>query len=181
MPAEPPEFIDAEQEEIQRQARLKLQRQAALLQQAAEEEERRKVLEAELQYASIIRRQRENREREIEEEKERERENRKRVGKEKRMAEAKKLQEWREEQAKRSEQRAAFKAESRRRRDEERRKRILSSQSNPNAYEELFSGWVTLQNGDSLMSRRRFCSVRSGGLKFFKDASVSLILILFQE
>ena len=92
--SEPAEFIDAHEEEIQRQARLKRERQIAALQQAAEEEQRKKTLEAELQYAAMIRMQREEEEREIEQAKARELETRKQAEKEKRMAEAKRIQEW---------------------------------------------------------------------------------------
>ncbi|TCD68403.1 hypothetical protein EIP91_010804 [Steccherinum ochraceum] len=173
-PHETYEYIDAAEEEVQRQARLKREKENARLQQAAEEEQRRKALEAELQYAATLRRKREQQEREAEELKQIQLENRRRVEKEKRMAEAKKLQEWRDQQARRAAQVAMVKAESQKRRDEDRRRRILSSpKANSARYDEIVSGWVTVQSGDSLSSKRRFCSVRSHELKFFKDASTS--------
>ncbi|KAH8093724.1 hypothetical protein BXZ70DRAFT_948936 [Cristinia sonorae] len=175
-PAEAHEYIDTLQEEAQRQARLKLEREIARLQEAAEEEQRRKALEAELHYASRVRRQREAQEREEEEEKRLELETRRRIEKEKRIAEAKKLQEWRIEQAKRAEELAVSKVETRKRREEERRKRILSSSSSRPNNVDVVAGWVTLQAGDSLMSKRRYCSIREQGVRFFKDASASQFL-----
>jgi len=173
-PSEAHEFIDVATEEVQRQARLKLERQTALLQQAAEEEQRKKALEAELQYAAALRRQREEHEQAAEEGQRRELETRKMLEKEKRMAEAKKLQEWRDQQVKRTEEVAMSRVESQMRRDEARRKRNLSS-PNPGTHQgdELVSGWVTIQAGDSLMSKRRYCIVGGHELKFFKDSSVT--------
>ncbi|THH32373.1 hypothetical protein EUX98_g1824 [Antrodiella citrinella] len=171
-PAEAHEFIDAAAEEVQRQARLKLEKQAALLQQAAEDEQRKRTLDAELHYAATIRRQREAQERAVEEQKRQEIDARRTWEKEKRMAEARKLQEWREQQVKRTEEVAMSKSELRKRKAEERRNRDLSSPNlGSSTDDDLVSGWVTVQAGDSLMSKRRYCVAGGHELKFYKDSS----------
>lgn len=78
-----------------------------------------------------------------------------------------------EQPAKRAEEVAASKAELRQRRNEDRRKRVLTSESSTSGNrDDVISGWVTIQSGDSLTWRKRFCGVHGQELRFFKDASV---------
>ncbi|KAJ7115807.1 hypothetical protein C8R44DRAFT_793337 [Mycena epipterygia] len=157
-------------EEAQRQARIKLQKQALLRQQEEEEEERRVALEQELRRAAAQRRQRELFEQEEEERKKEQLERKKRADRERRMEEHRRLELWRKQQAEQAEE-TTWRAEQARKREEaERKKKIQlagAKVKDARTDTELVAGWVTMQTSDSLVWRRRYFKFVGSTTVFF--------------
>ncbi|KAJ7767444.1 hypothetical protein DFH07DRAFT_808552 [Mycena maculata] len=145
------------EEEVQRQAKIKAEKEALRREQEEEDATRRAALEEELQRVTAQRRRREEREREEEDRKQEELERKRKADRERRMEEHRRLEQWRQAQAAQAEE-AAWRTEQARKKEEaERKKKIQQAGAKiKNATVELVTGWVTMQTGDSLVWRRRY-------------------------
>lgn len=163
-------------EELERQARLKREKEEYLRELEEEERQRKLTLERELKHAAIVKKLKEDAERREEEERKREMEARRSLDRARRLRQTEKLQEWRNEKARQAEEAARRKIEMRKIVEAERRARPVSWTSNPDKKSaDSFDGWITMQTADSLTWRRRFCRVRATNLNIHKDM-VSLVL-----
>ena len=178
------EAQDAEREELERQVRLKREKEAFLRELEEDEQQRKLILERELKHAAIVQKLKEDAERREEEEKHRELEARRSSDRARRLQQTEKLQEWRHERARQAEEAARRKIEMRRTVEAERRARPVPRAQTPDPkHADSFDGWVTMQTADSLTWKRRFCRVRGTAMQAYKD-SVSLLpntLLLYAE
>lgn len=157
-------------EELERQARLKREKEEYLRELEEEERQRKLTLERELKHAAIVKKLKEDTERREEEERKRELEARRSLDRARRLRQTEKLQEWRNERARQAEEAARRKTEMRRIVEAERRARPVSwTSTSGKKPADSFDGWITMQTADSLTWRRRFCRVRGTKLDIHKD------------
>jgi hypothetical protein len=172
-------------EEAARQARIKAQR-AAEAQRAQEEEmERRAQLEHDLARKAAARAAKEDAEREEEERRVQEREERRRRSAEKRAEDTRRVEGWmREEQRKREEIVRA--EEELKRRAIERREAAREAaakrrrESRLDSDSVLLSGWVTVQNSDSVAWRRRYFQLTDALMRLYHREAVSGFLLFLK-
>nr|GAT42990.1 predicted protein [Mycena chlorophos] len=163
----------AVEEEAERQRQAKLQKAALLREQEEQEMERRASLDKELKFVAAKRRQQEQLDRLEEERKKREMEEKKRMAREKRLAEHRRLEQWRQQQAAHAEEEARMAELSRRKETEEHKKKIQTAATkakNAKGNPDLLSGFVTMQNGESLVWRRRFYKFVGSTVFFYRSA-----------
>jgi len=161
------------EEEAQRQAEIKLRKEALLRELEEDEEQRRVSVEEEIQYAATLRKQREELERQAEDRKKRELEQKQRAARERRMEEHRRLEQWRKEQATRAEEADRRAEQARRREQQEHKKKIQVASAKAKSAKgnsELLSGWVTTQSGDSLVWRRRYYKFVGSNIFFYRSA-----------
>ncbi|KAJ7050473.1 hypothetical protein C8F01DRAFT_1178512, partial [Mycena amicta] len=169
------------EEEAERQRLIKQQKEALLKELDEEEAQRRVSLEKELKFVAAKRRQREQLDRLEDERKQRELEEKKRIDRERRLAEHRRLEQWRKQQAVHAEEESRLAELSRRKETEDHKKKIqqvaakLKNAKDP----DLFSGFVTMQNGDSLVWRRRYYKF-VGSTVFFYRSPKDLTQVLEQ-
>ncbi|KAH9074789.1 hypothetical protein EDB83DRAFT_1870110 [Lactarius deliciosus] len=166
-------------EEAARQARIKWLREEEARKAVEEEEARRVQLEHDLARSAAMRMAREEEERAEEERRARERIERRRRDAERRAEVARKLEEQRLEEVRRLEEAARAEEELKRkaleRRDaarfagaKRRRESRLAGDSM------LLSGWVTVQNAESVTWRRRYFQMTDTLIRFYnKDKDVA--------
>ncbi|KAF5316517.1 hypothetical protein D9619_006165 [Psilocybe cf. subviscida] len=130
------------------------------------EDEMRKKLEAEDEMRRIARdkRRKEQMEREEEERKQREMEERRRRERERRQEEHRRMEEWRMEQARREEIAIRQAEETKRREEQAWMKRIQEAETKAKRTKEesALTGWITIQNNESLAWKRRFYKFSGG-------------------
>ncbi|EJD07434.1 uncharacterized protein FOMMEDRAFT_16102 [Fomitiporia mediterranea MF3/22] len=170
------EELQAQREEAERQERLKRQKEETLRQAQEEEERRRARLEEEKQRA-LAERARREREAQLEEEHRlQELETRKRQEKERRMLQAKRLDEERQEAERRAAEAAKRREEQRRASDVMRKQRMKEIQAKfaqagrLGSAPALLSGAVTVQTSVSNSWKRRFFELKSDSLIFYRDS-----------
>lgn len=169
------EELQVQREEAERQARLKREKEEALRQAEAEEERRRARLEEEKRQA-LAERARREREAQLEEEHRlQELETRKRQEKERRILQAKRLEEERQEAERRATEVAKKREEQRRVSDVTRKKRMkeIQKQFTEAGQPLLLTGYVTMQTSVSNTWKRRFFELKKGTLVFYRDSQVS--------
>ena len=166
------------QEEAARQARIKAER-AAEAQQAAEAERiRREQLEQDLAHKAAARAAREEAERAEEERRVREREERRRRSAEKRAEETRRVEEWKREEERRREEMVRAEEELKRRAIERREAARVAAakrrrESRMDADSVLLSGWVTVQNAESVAWRRRYFQLTDAVMRLYHREVVS--------
>jgi hypothetical protein len=166
------------QEEVARQARIKAQR-AAEAQQAEEEEwARRAQLEQDLAHKAAARAAREEAERAEEERRGQEREERRRRSAEKRAEETRRAEEWLREEERRREEMVRAEEELKRRAIEGREAARVAAakrrrESHLDADSVLLSGWVTVQNSESIAWRRRYFQLTDAVMRLYHREVVS--------
>ncbi|TDL23755.1 hypothetical protein BD410DRAFT_820696 [Rickenella mellea] len=163
------------QEEAERQARLKREKQETLRQAELEEERRRIAVEEEKRYVAAERARKEA-EREAEEERlEQEAEAKRQADKARRLQEARRLEELRKEEERRKEEAAKIKEEERKRAEAEKSVKMKEIQSkfvkgSKGANPVLLSGYVTVQTSASIAWKRRFFELHTSALILYKDS-----------
>jgi len=169
-----------QREEAARQARIKAQR-AAEAQQAEEEElARRAQLERDLARKAAARAVREEKEREEEEMRVLEREERRRRSADRRAEEMRRVEEWMREEERKREEIAKAEEELKRRAIEGREVARAAAarrrhESRLDGDSVLLSGWVTVQNSESVTSqwRRRYFNLTDTMLRLYHKQAVS--------
>lgn len=146
----------AAQDEVERQARLKAEKQTAMAEYLEEERLRKLHLQDELRRAALAKRRKEELERQEEEESKRTIEENRRAAREKWLHESFRRQEWRSQQDALNKDLQSNKVEMRERQQQARRSRPLSAQGRT----EVFSGWVSVQKDVLPFMKRRYCRVR---------------------
>lgn len=131
----------AAQEEAERQARLKAEKEAAIAEHLEEERLRKLHLQDELRRSALAKRRKAELERQEEMEVKRTIEEKRRLAKEKWLLESFKRQEWRSQQDAIHKDLEITKTEAHKRQQQARRSRSLSVQGRS----EVFAGWVTIQ------------------------------------
>ncbi|KAH9962613.1 hypothetical protein BC827DRAFT_201568 [Russula dissimulans] len=159
-------------EEAVQQARAKAQSAAEVKQAEEAERKRREQLERDLSRKAAARIAREEAERAEEERRAREREERLRRGAEKRAETARKLEEWKLEEAQRREEQARAEEELKRRAIERREAARVAAakrrrESRMAGDSVLLSGWVTVQNSQSVAWRRRYFQLTDTVLRLY--------------
>lgn len=165
------ELQEDQKEEIERQARLKREKDALLRQQVEEENRRKFALEEELRFAALVKRQKEEDERRDEENRRRLLEERRSVERTRRRQHGLELQAWQEEQAQRAEDETRVRSQLRQNVVAQRRIRP-SRRSSGTTFDEPsggLSGWVTIQAPESMIWRRRFCRMHDTALDICTD------------
>lgn len=174
------------QEEAARQARIKAER-AAEAQQAEEAERiRREQLEQDLAHKSAARAAREEAERAEEERRVREREERRRRSAEKRAEETRRVEEWKREEERRREEMVRAEEELKRRAIEGREAARVAAakrrrESRMDADSVLLSGWVTVQNAESVAWRRRYFQLTDAVMRLYHREVVSSLFFLVSK
>ena len=172
------EELAVQQEEAVRQARIK-ERRAAEARQAEEEElARRAQLERDLLRKAAARAAREEAEREEEERREREREERRRRSAERRAEEMRRVEEWMREEERKREEFARAEEELKRSAIERREAARVAAakrrrESRLDSGSVLLSGWVTVQNSESIAWRRRYFQLTDALLRLYHRQTVS--------
>lgn len=144
------------QEEAERQARLRAEKDALMAEYAEQERIRKVQLQEDLRRAAIAKRRKAESELREEAESRRIIEQNRRAAKEKWLRESFERQEWRSRQDAIQKNLESSKAETRKRQQQARRSRTLHTQSRG----EVFAGWVTVQKSTLPFLKRRYCRVR---------------------
>lgn len=163
------------EEEQKRQQKIKTEKENLLKQEEEEKRQRKLEVEREISRIREEKRRREEIEREEEERKHRELEERKRQNRDRRMEEHRRLEQWREEHARRTDAAAQRAEEIRRSQEHERRKRIQEAASKLQATKEEsdLTGWMTMLNKESLAWKRRYYKFVGNTILFYRDKKVS--------
>ena len=174
------------QEEVARQARIKAQRAAEAQQAEEEERARRAQLEQDLAHKAAARAAREEAERAEEERRVREREERRRRSAERRAEETRRAEEWQREEERRREEAVRAEEELKRRAIERREAARVAAakrrrESRLDADSVLLSGWVTVQNSESIAWRRRYFQLTDAVMRLYHREVVSSYYFLFQK
>lgn len=166
----------AVEEEAERQRLLKLRKQATLEKEMEEECLRKAMLEKEVKEATAARMRRERQMEEEEEIRAREAAEKKRVDKERRTEEVRRLEEWRTEKQRRSEEMVRRKEEEIETQEKERKARVkmVEAKIRKDSTTEMMTGWVTVQTSDALalMWRRRFFKFVGSTMYFYPSPKV---------
>ena len=172
----------AVQEEEERQARIKVEKEE--LRRLEEEEETRRVakLEQDIRLAQLLRKQREHDQAKADEKFAQEAVERRRANKEKRLQEHYRSEAWRIEQERNKEQ-SILKREEERKRGEEakmqERKRLFNTMKAEQSGRLQLSGWMSVQTAGAVTWRRRWYTFDEKTLKFFKNRNVRSSILLF--
>lgn len=163
-------------EEEERQRLLKLKKQAIMEQEKEDEFVRKVLLDKELREATT---ERVRRERAImEEEKVRvwEASEKKRLDKERKAEDARRLETWRVEEQRRSQEVLRRKEEETERKERERKARVkvIEAKIRKNSTAEMMSGWVTVQTSDALtlMWKRRYFKFMGSRMALYRTPKV---------
>jgi hypothetical protein len=173
----------AAKEEELRQARIKREKAEILEQHEEEERTRREALEEELKRAAMVKAEKHEEERVAAELRINERELKKRMDAEKRLVESQRIEVWRKEEQRRLEDLAQqeetamqqvelAKQMSRATALQLRAERLSGKDSI------LHQGWVTIQNANSLVWRRRWFHLNATSMTLYKNDKVILRSIL---
>ena len=167
-----------QREEAVRQARIKEQRAAEAKQAEEEELARRAQLERDLAHIAAARAAREETEREEEERRVREREERRRRSAERRAEEMRRVEEWMREEERKREEFARAEEELKRSAIERREAARAAAvkrrrESRLGGDDVLLSGWVTVQNSESVAWRRRYFQLTDALLRLYHRKAVS--------
>ena len=167
-----------QREEAIRQAQIKEQRAAEARQAEEEELARRAQLERDLARKAAARAAREQAEREEEERRVLEREERRRRSAERRAEETRRVEEWMREEERKREEFARAEAELKRTAIERREAARVAAakrrrESRLDADSVLLSGWVTVQNTESVAWRRRYFQLTDASLRLYHRQVVS--------
>jgi hypothetical protein len=165
--------------EAERQARLKREKQETLRREEEDAERRRIVLQEEVRQLTAERSKKGRDISEAEKQRSRELAEMKRIEKERRMEESKRLDMWRKEQARLADDLVKRKEHDRKRAEEERRRRIALAARNAKANESCATGWVTIQTNESLVWRRRFFKLVGTTIYLYRSPEVSLSSLIF--
>ena len=162
---------DPKREEIERQARIKREREQFILQLEEEERQRRLAVEEDLRRAAAIRQEKEEQERREEDERRRAIEERRSLDRARRIEQAQRLQQWRDEQARRAQEEERRRQEIRNNIKLERRLRPVPCvhSADDHGVDDFFEGWCTVQLPGSTVWRRRYCRVRGQTMAVYKD------------
>jgi hypothetical protein len=174
-----------QREEAARQARIKARREAEAQQAEEEEMERRAQLEYDLARTAATRAAREEAERAEEERRVQEREERRRRSAEKRAEDTRRVEEWMREEKRKREEIARAEEELKRRAIERREAARVAAakrrrESRLDSDSLLLSGWVTVQNSESVAWRRRYFQLTDALMRLYHQESVSS-LFFFQK
>jgi chemotaxis protein histidine kinase CheA len=175
-----------QREEAVRQARIKEQRAAEARQAEEEELARRAQLERDLARIAAARAAREEAEREEEERREREREERRRRSAERRAEEMRRVEEWMREEERKREEFARAEEELKRSAIERREAARVAAakrrrESRLDSGSVLLSGWVTVQNPESIAWRRRYFQLTDALLRLYHRQTVSGYFYFFHR
>jgi hypothetical protein len=175
-----------QREEAVRQARIKEQRAAEARQAEEEELARRAQLERDLARKAAARAAREEVEREEEERRMLEREERRRRSAERRAEETRKLEEWMREEERKREEFARAEEELKRISNERREAARMAAakrrrESRLDGGSVLLTGWVTVQNSESIAWRRRYFQLTDALLRLYHKQTVSGSTSAFSE
>jgi hypothetical protein len=175
-----------QEEEAVRQSRIKEQRAAEARQAEEEELARRAQLERDLARKAFARAAREQAEREEEEQRVREREERRRRSAERRAEETRRVEEWMREEERKREEFARTEHELKKNANERREAARVAAakrrrESRLDGDGVLLSGWVTVQNSESVAWRRRYFQLSDALLKFYHRQTVSGYVYFFRR
>ena len=175
-----------QREEAVRQARIKEQRAAEARQAEEEETARRAQLERDLARKAAARAAREAAELEEEERRVREREERRRRSAERRAEEMRRVEEWMREEERKREEFARAEEEVKRIAIERREAARVAAakrrrESRLDGDSVLLTGWVTVQNSESIAWRRRYFQLTDALLRLYHRQAVSGLFLLFQR
>jgi chemotaxis protein histidine kinase CheA len=175
-----------QREEAVRQARIKAQHAADAKQAEEEELARRAQLERDLARKAAARAAREEAEREEEERREREREERRRRSAERRAEETRRVEEWMREEERKREEFARSEQELKRSANERREAARVAAakrrrESRLDGDSVLLSGWVTVQNSESVAWRRRYFQLSDTLLRLYHRQAVSGYVCFFRR
>ena len=172
----------AVQEEEERQARIKAEKEELCRQEEEEEAHRKAKLEQDIRLAQLLRKQREHDQAKADEKFAQEVEERRRANKEKRLQGYYKSQAWRIEQE-RSKEKTLHKKEEEKRREEEvkmqERKRVFNAMKAEHSDRLQLSGWMSVQAAGTVTWRRRWYTFDENSFKFFKDQNVCYLSSCF--
>jgi len=172
----------AAREEALRQARIKREKEEVIRKHEEEERRRRESLEQDLRRAASLKAEKEEEERAASELRVIERELKKRVDAEKRLNEARRIEASRREEQRRLDELERLEEEARRQIEDVKqmsrttalqlRKARLSGGDHI-----IHRGWVTMQNANSLVWRRRWFELTETSMKLYKnDKDLSKVL-----
>jgi hypothetical protein len=172
----------AVQEEEERQAKIKAEKEELRRQEEDEEARRKAKLEQDIRIAQLLRKQREHEQAKADEKFAQEAEERRKANREKRLQEHYKSQAWRIEQERSSEQMLQKRGEEKKRGEEakmQERKRLFNSIKAEQSGRVQLSGWMSVQSAGTVTWRRRWYTFDEKTLKFFKAQNVCSSLLLF--
>jgi hypothetical protein len=175
----------AMEEEAERQRVIKLNKQIIMEQEVEEQRLRKAMLEQELRRANTERMKREQELKEEDELRQWESAERRRLERERRGEEARRLEELRIGEQRKSEELVRRQEEDRERRERERKARIkvIEAKIRKEKTAETMTGWLTVQNSDSLtlMWRRRFFQFVGSKICLYRSPKVRFSLKLLSH
>jgi hypothetical protein len=179
------EELAVQREEAARQTRIKAQRAAEAQRAEEEDRDRRAQLEHDLARKAAARAAKEEAEREEEDRRAREREDRRRRSAEKRAEDTRRVEEWLREEKRKREEVVRAEEELKRRAIERREAARVAAakrrRENPlDGDSALLSGWVTVQNSDSVAWRRRYFQLTDAVMRLYHREAVSGLSFFFK-
>lgn len=161
-------------EETERQRRLKLEKEMVLHQEKEEEAQRLAELAQEISRLRLERRRLEQSEKEEEEQQRRKLEDRKQRDRKRRMEEHQRAEEWRRQRAEKSEAAAREAAEVQRREEAKRKYKIQLAEAEVKQKkgEKDLTGWITMQNRDEVLWKRRYFKFVATTILLYRSAEV---------
>lgn len=163
-------------EEAERQARLKYERDQELRAFQDEEERRKAILQMDLKRAAAERLMQEQAQREAEEEKQRAVEEKRRADKERRILEARKVEERLKAERRKTEEEARRMEEGRRRAQEERTMKMKDIQRQlgkmNGSSDVILTGWISAQTNQLIVWKRRWFVFTGKSVSFYKSPQV---------
>ena len=176
----------AVQQEEERQARIKAEKEELRRQEEEEEARRIAKLEQDIRLAQLLRKQREHDQAKADEKFAQEAEERRKANKEKRLQEHYRSEAWRIEQERSKEQSLLRRGEEKKRWEEakmQERKRLFNNVKAEQSGRLQLSGWMSVQTAGSVTWRRRWYTFDEKTLKLFKTQNVcsSTWVLLFTD